>query len=235
MNFCLCLPLLGPLPVSAPLHLDGLIHALMVREGLTSPDRVNLPLDEERGVYRASAAFFLERAVPVTERHTVTGILGWNAFDEFVELANDPKKASRMKNLKPGGNELRVSSVVQAEAVVFYGSGDAEWIGEFLRENLEGLGKNRLCPVDREKISLFPMREDRSWVVDGEPARAIPLDLWKTVDGAGEDPCRAMVSFRPPYWKTEKRLCAVSPGRGRILSSLELLGQEWNSGKQNAL
>lgn len=220
MPFCLRIPILGPLPLSVPLHLDGLLHALMVREGFTEPDHVNLPLEQENSVYRASAAFFCSGVFPVRERIATVSLLQWSGLDDFVEYAGgDIRTAIRMKNMKAGSNELRRSTLVYADEVVFYAVGDAEGVGEFLKEHLEGLGKNRLCPVDREGIVVHPMTEDRSWIWNGTPSRALPLPLW-----TGSDDCsKGMVSFCPPYWKTEKQLCAVPGGRGGVLKSLEVL------------
>ncbi|WP_053764387.1 hypothetical protein [Leptospirillum ferriphilum] len=214
------IPVFGPVVITRRLHLDALLHGVMVSLGMSEPGRVeDIPLKKTGPIFHGSAAFLYSHGDPVRSRRQNWRVQRWDTYSEFVTYGNDDvKKAQEIVSVLPGNkNNLSRHVLLFPDEVIFHGVGDIDAVNEILKEGLFGIGKRQWSNVRKNEIQVEQLNKDGSIVWESLPARTVPVDVWTELTGkSSADLPIEMESFFPPYWRTEKTACVVPPIRGRF-------------------
>lgn len=223
-TFKITLSLATPFVMSRTrLTLDGLLSAAVFRKtGLKGQDCVpHIPLEQEKGIFKASSLFIdedsrlayvqvgrtmsLKKTADLSTKHFLP-----NSANGSRYLAVDQARGKYKSNMTS-------YSALSASKVCFYGKGDAEAVKELIENYIVGIGTHgntgygQIINVEYELLDDSDMSY---WVTpSGLPARPIPVDAWKALDGASKDSLTeaANVTVRFPYWDKENRAQAVFP------------------------
>jgi len=203
--FKLSIELLTPFYMGHRITLDGLLSAAIYNAtGLTGKENAAMiPLASEDGVFRGSSLF-----VGADYRHQVVGrimaLKGASDMDVNAFLPNG--RGGRYSFIDPQRDIYKYNMSqyqgIQVESVEFYGLGDAEQCRELIQNFIHGIGKRAIAGAGQiGEITIFYLDQDESFMrADGQPARPLPIDIWKTLGGA-DAPC-AKIPVQFPYWES---------------------------------
>lgn len=205
--FKLTLRLATPFFISYPMTLDGLLSAAVFREtGLKGEDTTpHIPLEQgEMGIFRGSALFLPSRH----GRAPVSRVMSLKCESDLSTQAFKPNKRGGVygpvdQERGPFKANLDSYSGFEAHEAYFWGAGDVDRVVQLISDHIPGIGKRtnggagEIVAVLAEEIE-----DDFSWVtVHNKPARPLPADLWKTIQGTDEPTVPMRV--RLPYWEGE--------------------------------
>lgn len=220
------IPFLIKVPLTTPvlmtngyLTLDGILS--MAHEASTGrPARPeDIPLAEESGVMKGSAAFFLQGAASTK---TMFGRLSIPELTEVPDMVL-PRRGGKLRIDQQSG-EFRAWKtkflVIETPRVFWFGVGDPDRVVDLLK-SIPGVGRKATLgygSIDHNNIVVDDV-PDCSFSFLGKPARPLPLAMWN-----GKPAQQAMSSVSHPYWDSPMVQCVVPVTRfferAEVLSSV---------------
>lgn len=205
------IPFLIKVPLTTPvlmtngyLTLDGILA--MAHESITGRParREDIPLAEEGGVMKGSAAFFLQGTASTK---TMFGRLSIPELAEVPDMAL-PRRGGKLI-IDQASGEFRAWTtkflVMDTPRVFWFGVGDPERVVDLLKA-VPGVGRKATLgygSINHDAI-VVDDAPDCSFSFQGRPARPLPLAMWR-----GEQAQQAMASVAYPYWDSQKVQCVV--------------------------
>lgn len=203
--FLIKVPLTTPvLMTNGYLTLDGILA--MAHESITGrPARPeDIPLAEEGGVMKGSAAFFLQGAA---SSKTMYGRLSIPELAEVPDMAL-PRRGGKLV-IDQASGEFRAWTtkflMMDTRRVFWFGVGDPDRVVDLLKA-IPGVGRKATLgygSINHDAIAVDDA-PDCSFSFQGKPARPLPLSMWH-----GEPAQQAMTSVSHPYWDSPKVQCVV--------------------------
>jgi hypothetical protein len=195
-----------PIAINQLLHFDGLLGSQLARRG---EDPLRLPLLEVEGVFCGSAALFETGPFGAVE-HSVTRVK--IIREQGQVLTNALAKQHVIGEMSPYRPQLREYTVFDSvKAVWFACNGDSAAVFDLVR-NLLSIGAMATAGygriADRKLFKLPRVASPGFLLGNGLPARAVPINVWKTLELPIHP--HALVSeqrYRPPYWESELTTC----------------------------
>lgn len=203
--FMIKVPLLTPLLMSSGyLTLDGVLAIAHEMKTGTPARPEDIPLAEESGIKKGSAAFF-----PMG-RFAKKVMFSRIAIPDLSEVPDktNPRRGGRyLIDQNSGEFKAATTSFLEAQAdfVVWFGVGDPERVADLLRF-LPGVGRKANLGYgrfDHENI-MIEDAPDCSFSLFGKPARPLPVAMWQ-----GAPSQEMLVSVKHPYWKSPRERCVV--------------------------
>ena len=212
--FRLYLPLLTPVCINAPwIMLDGVLTHL-IQMKLHGRRYYYLPTKQVvkfNGPHRYQRAlFFGHNGIPHASASIFEGDVKLQSMQYYkrLEVEGFPGK----RKISQGTGHFRAWALravyVPAQAVTFYGCGDLRLIRELL-ELLTHLGNDTRMGwglIDKKRMVLEPIPEDRSVVWQGKAMRPIPIRFLNSCSDA------VYLPWRSPYWAAENVEMCAPPG-----------------------
>jgi hypothetical protein len=185
---------------SHPLHLDGLLYWLAIEHQADAQDVLDVCLDQQAGIYKASALCFAPQPLEIVTTRAASHPTCWK-WNEF----SLPTSAKTIVQ-KGGPYRSRMTSYTayQCSQVVFFGVGDMTKI-QALLSTCNGLGRNSNQGWGEiTAIEIEPMDQDCSWFMDDQIMRTLPLDLIPSNTDTSHA-LQGLASIAPPYTTTAKQ------------------------------
>lgn len=188
------------------LTLDGVLavaHEMLTGSPASPGD---IPLEEESGVKKGSAAFFVN-PVGVTS-HTLFGRLQPHDLIDVDEQAVPVSRSrSRYQVIEQNSGKYKSHMTgfmkLVAERVCWFGVGDPDKVLDLIGI-LPGIGRKASLGYGRIENVEIESAPDCSWSLYGKPARPVPVELWS---GAPADTALQAVSH--PYWSSTRVPCVI--------------------------
>ncbi|WP_148103026.1 hypothetical protein [Sulfuricystis multivorans] len=206
--FMLKVPVLTPvLRTGGYLTLDGIIQDAYFRSTgrLLSDDE--MPFAKEGEVFHASACFFPLQDLAYGNL-TLYGRLQHDELRSLPERAL-PKRGGRYTYESASG-EMKAPKgsfqTVNTPFVMWFCFGDPDKTLDLLG-HVQGIGRKigmGWGSVDHENVSITTLQEDASFVLHGNAARPIPVEMWQ-----GRPQQRRYCAIRYPYWSSKQVECVV--------------------------
>lgn len=207
ISFELVIEMATPFVMRHRTTLDALLSAAVFNmTGLQGKDTVpHIPLHQDRGIFKGSSLM-----LPRNYRHSIVDrVMALRGEDDLSMQAFSPNNRGKRyspvdRQRGPYKSNLSAYPAFVAKEVSFFGVGDPESVARLVRDFIPGLGK-RATGGAGEIIRVEPTgSEDYSWMDEkGNPARPLPVDLWREIGGRDGMPTAPLaVTF--PYWESDK-------------------------------
>lgn len=207
--FLIKVPLTTPvLMTNGYLTLDGILA--MAHESMTGrPARPeDIPLAEDGGVMKGSAAFFQQGAA---SSKTMFGRLSIPELGEAADMAL-PRRGGKLI-IDQASGEFRAWQtkflLMDTPRVFWFGVGDPDRVVDLLKA-IPGVGRKATLgygSINHDAIQVDEV-PDCSFSFKGKPARPLPLSMWH-----GGPAQQAMASVAHPYWDSPRVPCVVPATR----------------------
>jgi hypothetical protein len=187
------------------LTLDGLLA--VAHESMTgSPARAeDIPLANEGGVMKGSAAFFLQGTV---SDKTMFGRLSHHELAEVPDMALPRRGGKLIVDQASGKFRAWMTKFLEVTTtrVFWFGVGDPDRVLDLLKA-IPGVGRKATLgygSIDHDAIVIDKKVPDCSFSFLGKPARPLPVSMWR-----GRPAQQAMASVAHPYWDSPMVRCVV--------------------------
>lgn len=205
------------------LTLDGLLSAAIHRKtGLKGEECIpHIPLEREQGLFKSSSMFIADDSnFSFVKINRIMSLRGQADLTPDHFLPNSVKGDRYLDVDQQRGRhkaEMSEYTGIDTRAVVFFGKGDAPAVKHLLETYVTNIGTRahtgagQVIGVECESLSSS---DESYWVTEsGQPARPIPVDIWKCLDGADHDWAQAAaeVTVCFPYWDNASKTLAVFP------------------------
>jgi hypothetical protein len=202
---------------SGYITLDGLLGAAIFSlTGDADAASNDIPLEFSHGVFHGSQAFLQSRHV---EYGNVPFVLkmGGSDIEPGAWIPNNPKVkkpyAFRVDNEYV--NRIGSRDFINTTHAVWFGCGDIDQVSQLLSQ-ITAIGAKRgqgfgSVALDRDGNFSWVVQEigvDRSIVLDGQPARPVPMDEWLAM-GCDPDVVSGTTAITLPLWRSPKVMCAL--------------------------
>ena len=205
-NFKLTLMLATPFYCPHPLTLDALLSAAIFNAtGKQGADTLeHIPLEMKDGIFKGSSLF----CSPSYRHVTVGRVMSLKTENDLSTRLFAPKgKRYTYIDQARGDYKTNMSAYpgIQSHEVYFYGVGDPDKVVHLIHTYILGIGKRSNAGAGEiVGIDWREMDDDHSWKTSkGQPARPLPIELWKQIGGDAATQTDEM-SVSLPYWATPK-------------------------------
>lgn len=205
--FKLSIELLTPFYMGHRITLDSLLSAAIYNAtGLIGDENAEMiPLQSESGIFKGSSLFLED----IYRHCTVGRIMALKGASDLNVNAFSP-------NAKRGGGygfidaqrdaykyNMSQYQGIDARSVCFFGYGDAHKCQALIQDFIFGIGKRSTSGAGQVgEIGIEILDSDLSWITGrNEPARPLPVELWKAIGGNEQAP-HALIPVCAPYWET---------------------------------
>jgi len=187
------------------LTLDGVLA--VAHESMTGqPARPeDIPLVQEGGVMKGSAAFFLQGKVA---RKTMFGRLSPHEMVEVPEMVNPQRGGGFIIYQNTGKFRAWMTKFIEVatDRVFWFGVGDPDRVLDLLKA-IPGVGRKATLgygAIDHSAIMVDTSVPDCSFSFRGKPARPLPVAMWH-----GTPAQQTMAAVAHPYWASPQVPCVV--------------------------
>jgi hypothetical protein len=189
--------------------LDALMAAILFDSGASVEDaHAKIPLKNTRGLWHGSAAIY--ETLEVGRQAFVANLRANHDLDPSLVAKNKQGQIHTKLSLsrrREFGAVMNGYHYLVAEAVTWYGEGDAVQVEKLLR-SVGFIGKRRASGFGEVKaIELTESESDGVVSPFGEPLRPVPQELFT----GDKSSIRGDAAWRPAYWRPEHRAICYLP------------------------
>jgi hypothetical protein len=189
--------------------LDAVLAAVLFDSGASLEEaHTRIPLRNTQGLWHGSAAIY--ETLEVGRQAFVANLRANHDLDPSLVAKNKQGQIHTKLSLsrrREFGAVMNGYSYLVAEAVTWYGEGDAPQVENLMR-TLRFIGKRRASGFGEVK-GVEISESDSDGVVSpfGEPLRPVPLELFT----GDKTSIRGDAAWRPAYWRPENRAICYLP------------------------
>lgn len=205
------------------LTLDSLLSAAIFRKtGLKGSECIpHIPLEQESGIFKASSLFIDDDSqLSFVKQGRVMSLRGPSDLSTEHFLPNSAK-GDRYLSVDQGRGRLKANmseyAALNANAVCFYGVGDAKEVKKLIETYITGIGAHANSGAGQilsTEVELLNDDNQSCWITEsGKPARPLPVALWGSLSGTDDTSIQsaARITVRFPYWDHDNLAHAVFP------------------------
>lgn len=207
--FAVQIELASSIIIGQRLTLDAILAAaIFERTRSVEEAHTTIPLSKRHDVWNGSAAL-LEGPAPI---RTVSVIQSLRAKLDLTPDMIKPEKRGYPRIETARGsyrNQMSTYTAYDTKLIWFTGHGNIEAVRSLLKD-LPAIGTKRKIGYGKiTKVEVSQTDMDDAGVIfsDGSPARPIPEDAWNSRNGIDCD--MALEACCPPYWNSQRILCAI--------------------------